>query len=196
MKNIDVTRSDFLKAAEELFGRMGYEKTSISDISSKLGKSKTALYYHFKDKHQIYNDVIQAEFNGVKEKLRTIIDADYPDDNCRMADYLAVRLSLIQNMSAYRQFIQSDISKGDRRTNEIVDNARGEFDSWETDFFKSLCEDARRRGALPEKTKPEAFALTLINILKGLEMQYYLSDDKESMETTYEGLIGLLTFRK
>lgn len=47
------TRAEILRVALELFTEKGYEATSIRDISDSLGVTKSALYYHFRNKEEI-----------------------------------------------------------------------------------------------------------------------------------------------
>ncbi|WP_137154542.1 TetR/AcrR family transcriptional regulator [Rhizobium sp. FKL33] len=53
------TRSDIVKAADELFYRRGYEPTSFADIAEKVNISRGNFYHHFKVKDEILNEVIQ-----------------------------------------------------------------------------------------------------------------------------------------
>lgn len=48
------TREQILDVALRLFSTKGYEATSIREISEELGLTKAALYYHFKNKEDIF----------------------------------------------------------------------------------------------------------------------------------------------
>jgi AcrR family transcriptional regulator len=47
------TRARIQEVALELFAAQGYDKTSLREISDRLGVTKAALYYHFKSKEEI-----------------------------------------------------------------------------------------------------------------------------------------------
>ncbi|MGY0017760.1 TetR/AcrR family transcriptional regulator [Streptomyces sp. cg35] len=47
------TRQRIQDVALELIAEQGYEKTSLREISERLGVTKAALYYHFKTKEDI-----------------------------------------------------------------------------------------------------------------------------------------------
>ncbi len=47
-------RDDILKAAFEAFAENGYDKTSMDDIVRRSGTSKGTLYWHFKNKHDLF----------------------------------------------------------------------------------------------------------------------------------------------
>ena len=47
------TKAEIRDAAVDLFGRQGYERTSLREIAERLGISKAALYYHYPSKHDL-----------------------------------------------------------------------------------------------------------------------------------------------
>lgn len=52
------TKEKVLLVSLDLFSKNGFEATSTSDIASKLGITKGALYKHFKNKEDILNTII------------------------------------------------------------------------------------------------------------------------------------------
>jgi AcrR family transcriptional regulator len=52
------TRQRILAVAQELFASQGYAGTSIADIANRLGLSKASLYYHFKSKTDIIDELL------------------------------------------------------------------------------------------------------------------------------------------
>jgi AcrR family transcriptional regulator len=47
------TRAEILATASDLFGRHGYQRTSLREIAARLGVSKAAVLYHFPAKAEI-----------------------------------------------------------------------------------------------------------------------------------------------
>lgn len=54
----DPFKEDILNGARELFERFGFKKTTMEDIARQVGKSKSALYYYYKTKEEIFEAVI------------------------------------------------------------------------------------------------------------------------------------------
>lgn len=63
------TREQIRRVALELFAEQGYEKTSLREISERLGVTKAALYYHFKTKE----DIVASLFAEVGEKVDELV---------------------------------------------------------------------------------------------------------------------------
>jgi len=62
-------KQKILKEASKLFSDFGYLGVSMEDIAKKLGITKAALYYHFKNKKELYLKVLENTFENLKEKI-------------------------------------------------------------------------------------------------------------------------------
>jgi len=75
------TRARILDVALELFVEQGYEKTSLRDISERLGFTKAALYYHFERKDDIFLE-LHLRLHELMRDVLAPLD-DLPDDRAR-----------------------------------------------------------------------------------------------------------------
>jgi len=71
-----------LKGAWDAFSKLGYHQTRLEDIATAAGFSKTALYYYYENKEEIFMDLVIREggrvFENVKERVEqtdTTLDA-------------------------------------------------------------------------------------------------------------------------
>ncbi len=53
------TRQSLLDAAELLFQAQGVSRTSLNDIARKAGTTRGAIYWHFKDKADLFNAMME-----------------------------------------------------------------------------------------------------------------------------------------
>ncbi|HVC39868.1 MAG TPA: TetR/AcrR family transcriptional regulator [Candidatus Dormibacteraeota bacterium] len=53
------TRGRILEAALDLFTELGFDKTSLRQVSERVGVTKAALYYHFQSKEEILSTLIE-----------------------------------------------------------------------------------------------------------------------------------------
>lgn len=63
----DERRQTLLDAAGDLFSRQGYHETTVDDITSAAGVAKGTFYLYFNEKRAIYNEVIRAFLDRIKE---------------------------------------------------------------------------------------------------------------------------------
>ena len=53
------TRNSLLDAAEHLFQARGVSRTSLNDIATAAGTTRGAIYWHFKDKADLFNAMME-----------------------------------------------------------------------------------------------------------------------------------------
>ena len=58
-----------MNAAMELFARKGYTGSSIREICQAAGVTKPVLYYHFRSKEQLYQELMLDIFNQTRKNL-------------------------------------------------------------------------------------------------------------------------------
>jgi AcrR family transcriptional regulator len=61
-----------LNTAAKLFANSGYRATSLNDVARLLNVSKPALYYHFKNKHEILSSIFTIIMDIYLEKALEI----------------------------------------------------------------------------------------------------------------------------
>ncbi|QNP50332.1 TetR family transcriptional regulator [Diaphorobacter aerolatus] len=54
----DETRTRLLDAAEEVFFEKGVSRTSLGDIAQRAGATRGAVYWHFKDKVDLFSSML------------------------------------------------------------------------------------------------------------------------------------------
>jgi AcrR family transcriptional regulator len=67
------TQERLLEAAEELFVRDGYEGAQLAEIASSAGRSKGALYGHFKSKEDLFLALFEYRSKQYVDRVRRII---------------------------------------------------------------------------------------------------------------------------
>jgi len=54
-------KKEILEAAQPLFSQFGLKKVTTDDISKRSGVSKATIYKYFKNKNEIFHEVVQIE---------------------------------------------------------------------------------------------------------------------------------------
>lgn len=87
---------NIITISAKLFAEKGYDKTSMQDIVDALGMSKGGIFHHFNSKEDIFNAVMERQFEQIietvnqwfdemhgftaKEKLRGLIKRNLTDE--------------------------------------------------------------------------------------------------------------------
>jgi AcrR family transcriptional regulator len=70
------TKEKILKIAKKEFAKNGYSNTSLDKVAKKIGVSKPAIYYYFKSKKALYNEIFKRAFEGFKIELCGDLEED------------------------------------------------------------------------------------------------------------------------
>ncbi|MFE7844033.1 TetR/AcrR family transcriptional regulator [Microbacterium sp. NPDC057407] len=62
-------RAQVLAVAVELFNEQGYDATSVADVATRLGLTKSALYHHFDSKEQLLSLALEEALGGLEGVL-------------------------------------------------------------------------------------------------------------------------------
>ncbi len=65
------TRNALLDAAERLFDEKGVSRTSLQDIAQAAGATRGAVYWHFKDKADLFNAMMERTTASLDALART-----------------------------------------------------------------------------------------------------------------------------
>ncbi|GAE31960.1 TetR/AcrR family transcriptional regulator [Halalkalibacter hemicellulosilyticus] len=72
----ELTREKILETARDLFVSKGYQHVTMRHIAQLLGYSHGSLYYHFKNKAELFYSLVEKDFGILNETLDTFIKED------------------------------------------------------------------------------------------------------------------------
>jgi len=178
-------RETILKKAMELFALKGYEGSSIREICAAAGVTKPVLYYHFRSKEHLYQELLLDFFNqsrknllklskyrgALRERLVLYVSSEFR--NCRK-DPNGVRFLFRSMFAPEGEFPQFNFVEEYKREREIISG-----------FIR---ENAGRKGSTnPEFVSSALMGITLIQIL-----EYFFTGRPSLSRRRAEKLVDLL----
>lgn len=161
---------DILNQSKTLFEKFGYQKTTLTDIAKSVGKVKTAIYYYFSGKEEIFAQLVRYESESFLSKLMsTVLEEDDPYKQIEL--YIATRIHLMKKISTRYHFLKQEFFE----LMPIVEENRKQADLKEIDFIEKIIEKGNNREIF-NVSSSEYSAKMLVNTLKGLEIQMYVTD--------------------
>lgn len=77
-KDPEIRKQEIIDSAEALFTEKGYDQTSVTDITDRVGLSHGAFFYYFKSKNDLYRSVIDSaidrQFREIEQLLEGVGD--------------------------------------------------------------------------------------------------------------------------
>jgi len=96
------TRAAILEAAERLFSERGFSAARLEDVAAAVGIRRASLFYYFRDKADLYDEVLADVLGGLRERLEPILLGAGPLAARAEAavaawiDYIAARPALVR----------------------------------------------------------------------------------------------------
>ncbi|MEZ0122638.1 MAG: TetR/AcrR family transcriptional regulator [Candidatus Reddybacter sp.] len=69
------SREDILCLAIPLFAKSGFDGVSIRDVASQIELTPAALYYHFRDKEELYFETVKHAFETKTSAAKDLIES-------------------------------------------------------------------------------------------------------------------------
>ena len=79
MKKSDAKRKAILETAYRLFREQGFEKTSMSEITTQVGGSKATLYSHFSSKEELFAECLSEAIEQYVSGTFSALDTPHED---------------------------------------------------------------------------------------------------------------------
>ena len=165
------TKQKVIDCALELFATHGYAGTSMNDIIEKLGISKGSVYWHFKNKEDIFVEVVTDSYS----RWLTIVDrelADIDDPIEKIRKYSELFINVVE-IPVWRITPETYWIEFEPQNRLILDTLFAKDDI----ILQEIFEDAINRGLLRFKDPIDAEKLTWIFIssLEGMFEKIVLS---------------------
>lgn len=89
-----VVREKILDAARELFVSEGYEAVTMRKIAEKIEYSATAIYFHFRDKEALMQELCDTDFAALAGEFQKIAQVSDPIERLRQIGRAYVAFAL------------------------------------------------------------------------------------------------------
>ena len=184
--NVDPTREKILKVASRIFGKYGFQKTTMDEIARTAHKAKGSVYYHFKSKEELFLAVVNVEIESLKNALLAVAAKEDTATNM-IRDYLLTRMKLLAGAVNYHETLKADFLQ----TFEFLDELRSEFDEFEVELLSGILQKGIDERSF-EVEDVRKTAQVIILAMKAIEIPFYLQNKIVEYENTIVELLDIL----
>ena len=131
--NADPTRDKILRVAARIFGKYGFQKTTMDEVARTAHKAKGSVYYHFRSKEDLFLAVVSEEIERLKEALLEV-SSKKASATGMIRDYMLTRMKVLEGAVNYHETLKADFLE----TYEFLDELRSGFDAFEVGPFSTL----------------------------------------------------------
>lgn len=165
------TVSDILSISENLFRKIGYEKTTIQTIADHCGLSKGALYYHFKSKEEVLE---QISLNHYRNALQMFLPITRDSEKTVMERIRLIMESARQSQmnTAVSTFVKSDGDHNDSIDNAVMEKVFSRYgEKIYREIFTPLLEEGRSNGEFDFPGSAQVMAGFIHQLDSGMTLQ-------------------------
>jgi len=99
------TRNHILDTAEMVFRERGVARSSLQEIAAAAGLTRGAIYWHFKDKAELFNAMMERVKLPLEQDFRRVGDPQLADPLAQVRDaYLAAFALAVADPQVHRVF--------------------------------------------------------------------------------------------
>ena len=186
MAEADV-RNQIIESATKFFSRYGFHKTTMDEIARNIHKAKGVLYYYFRSKEELFNEVLKQELDQLKSALLKIIQSD-KNSLSILTEYMLTRFKFLNTAVNYHETLKADFFE----KYHFVKDVRDDFERFEQVQLKAIIEKGNAEGYLKVEHVDPTVDVAMM-IIKGIEIPLFLQDKYKEYENTLKDLIHMIT---
>lgn len=186
MAEIEV-RSQIIDSATKYFSRYGFHKTTMDEIARNIHKAKGVLYYYFKNKEDLFNEVLKQELGSVKTALLKIVNSN-KNALTILTDYILTRFRLLNNAVNYHETLKADFFE----KYHFVKDVREDFENFDKNQFTAIIQKGNEEGYLEVSNVGPTVDVAMM-IIRSIEIPLFLQDKYKTYEKTIHELILMIT---
>ncbi len=123
----DSKREDILKAAEQEFLQKGYDGARIMGIAERAGVGHPLLYYHFKTKKELFNNVVQQKIGLLRGAIMVSWDESQGTVMDKLSNIIGEHFDFVKENVGYLRFQFQEMERHPELFGEIKKTAQQEI---------------------------------------------------------------------
>ena len=186
------TRSRILDAAERVFSEHGVSRTSLEDIAQAAGVTRGAIYWHFKDKRDLFASMVDRVTLPMEAMVAASSDQSVEDPiaslkacavNCLMRTATDPQVQRVFDVVTHKCEYLGEMAGVNNRISAVQKGCM--------DRAEQAIRNAIRRGQLPKSVNPRLAAIGLDAMLYGLISSWLANTSYLPLERQAEAMIDL-----
>ena len=169
----------------------GLKKTTMEDIAKAAGKSKSTLYYYFKDKEEIFDRVINLEIDEFFNAVNTAVNKQ-SDAISMLKTYIVTKVkTLREKINLYTFAVENDLQG---RLNKEFTNLRNRYDNEEKKMISSILTKGVETSLFKKEITQEIDVLSelLVSCVRGIEMDIITHNKNKALTDKADLLVEML----
>lgn len=163
------TRQHILDVALRLFSQQGVSSTSLVDIARAAGVTRGAIYWHFKDKSDLFGEIWELSESSIGD-LEIEYRAKFPDDPLSVLREILIYILEATVVEERRRLMMEIIFHKCEFVGEmaVLQQAQRNLCMESYDRIEQVLKDCMGAGVLPAKLLTRRAAILMRSYISGL----------------------------
>ncbi|HEY9256997.1 TetR/AcrR family transcriptional regulator [Chitinophaga sp.] len=159
----ELLRSQILQTAQQLYQRHGIRKVTMDDVAKAIGKTRSALYYYYKNRDELFEAVMFSLIEDVKNETEAVMSRE-KGLQAKIYAFCFAKVKGFKKTKSFIAAIESGLDKEElSKYADMMWKVHQGMMQAETDLLKQVIGQS---VAMKEIRKPDAASLdTLIFVL-------------------------------
>ena len=185
----DLVKEHIINSSVAVFKKLGFDKVTMDDIAKAAKKGRSTLYYYFKNKHEVFEQVAEMEYLSIIEPAKAKIEkSNTIEENLRL--YNEIKLKSLINKTQEYTFLLEDIKQNFNLAHSLFMKLRHIENRI---FQETLTWAIEKKEIAPINQENMQFlAMTMVTAYSSLEKEMLLYGSIENMSVRLEWLVNIL----
>ncbi|WP_347156847.1 TetR/AcrR family transcriptional regulator [Pontibacter chitinilyticus] len=166
-------KTDILNEAQKLFRHFGLTKTTMEDIAKAAGKGKSTLYYYYRSKDQIFDEVVMREMEALFKLTKEAVNAADTAEE-KLKAFSVTKFKHLQEKANLYKVVRGDLEHNFR----CILDLKHRYDTREISLLRNILKHGMDKGEIKHYALAEldAIAFVLVCAIRGLEVGLFVEN--------------------
>jgi AcrR family transcriptional regulator len=179
-------KQEIIKAAEALFQKHGINKTTMEDIAASMGKGKKYAYYYFKNKEEIFCEVINEDALRIMAVLDNALRNEI-SVAAKVRAFFSVRFNEVKKVAALYPAVLTEVQSHWPMISEVIKRHNTQFMAMLESLFREGIKNGEFKSISPDEC--HLLAIAGMALLRGAESQLIIDGEIPSDDMRCDALV-------
>jgi AcrR family transcriptional regulator len=188
-----ITKKQIIEKAVELFIQNGFSKTTLDEIAQHTNVTRGAIYWHFKDKLDIVNELIETQHENLAQLLSDLFSEDSSSFN-KIQKIIEEIVHHFFETKSFQNFIELTWFKIEYTQLSNLKTTKTELTKYFIYNFRRIIKEAQDIGDIKNNINDNDIAITITNMINGMYRLYFMLPDQ--INTKKEAMSSFTSYLK
>lgn len=189
----DQLSEQILNAASDLYMKYGFKKVTMDDISKAIGKSRTSIYYYYKNREEVFQAVLNSLIKEVAAEIGNAMDQQLTlEEKIRAFCHTKVKTS--ESKKPFFTALEAGMNAEEKsRYSQVIEVVHQHLMEAEKFILgKALSESISKKETRSLTSEEQDTVIFILqSSIRGIKREMLLKDSFDELETTVDVLTSM-----